>query len=227
MVWPASSAARRFRSPGGARSASLSPGLASSVPRPRLHEVGASSCAAARRRASTLRATCGGLGKRKRVDPGLPDVAPGAEGEGRGDGLPCGAGVEVREFEGDAKGADGPVGNAELTGDRGPITTVVAAHMRDAGANPRLRRPRAPSFIACTVSGLAVHHRRLTRAQLRHRRRVHYFVLSFIRLRIAEQDTAGRAESARACSQHPRVRAHRIPTSWVRGRESPRWSWNP
>lgn len=60
MVWPASSGpARRFRSPGGARSASLRPGLASSVPRPRLHEVGASSCAAARRRASTVRVTCG------------------------------------------------------------------------------------------------------------------------------------------------------------------------
>lgn len=60
MVWPASSGpARRFRSPGGARSASLRPGLASSVPRPRLHEVGASSCAAARCRASTVRVTCG------------------------------------------------------------------------------------------------------------------------------------------------------------------------
>ena len=60
MVWPASSGpARRFLSPGDTRSASLSPGLASSVPRPRLHEVGASSCAAARRRASTVRVTCG------------------------------------------------------------------------------------------------------------------------------------------------------------------------
>ena len=93
-----------------------------------------------------------GLGEREGVDPDFPDIVPGADVEGRGNGLPCGAGVEVREFEGDAKGADGPVGNAELTGDRGPITTVVAAHMRDAGANPRLRRPRAPSFIACTVS---------------------------------------------------------------------------
>lgn len=81
-----------------------------------------------------------GLGERKRVDPGLPDVAPGAEGEGRGEGIPCGASVGVHEFEGDAKDTDGPVGNAELTGDRDPVTAVLAAHMRDAGADPRLVR---------------------------------------------------------------------------------------
>jgi len=140
MVWPASSAARRFRSPGGARSASLSPGLASSVPRPRLHEVGASSCAAARRRASTLRATCGGLGERKRVDPDFPDVVPGADVEGRGDGLPCGAGVEVREFDGDVADAGGPLCDAQLAGTRGHITAILTAHVHDAGADPRLVR---------------------------------------------------------------------------------------
>ena len=42
---------------------------------------------------------------------------------------------------------------------------------------------------------LTVHHRRLTRAQLRHRCRVHYFVLSFIRLRVAEQNTTGRGSA--------------------------------
>lgn len=62
MAWPASSGpARRFLSPGNTRSASLSPGLASPMPRPRLHEVGASSCAAARRRASTVSVTCGSV----------------------------------------------------------------------------------------------------------------------------------------------------------------------
>lgn len=65
MVWPASSAARRFRSPGGARSASLSPGLDSPLPRPRLHEVGASSSASAWRRAPTMRTTCGALASGK------------------------------------------------------------------------------------------------------------------------------------------------------------------
>ncbi len=59
MAWPASSGPSRYFRPGGARSASLSPGLASSVPRPRLHEVGASPCASARRRAATVRMTCG------------------------------------------------------------------------------------------------------------------------------------------------------------------------
>ena len=53
-AWPASSGpSRRFRSPSGAQSASLSPGLASPAPRPRLHEVGASSCASAWRRAGS------------------------------------------------------------------------------------------------------------------------------------------------------------------------------
>ena len=81
-----------------------------------------------------------GLGERKRVDPGLPDVAPGAEGEGRGDGIPCGASVEVREFDGDVADAGGPLCDAQLAGTRGHITAILTAHMRDAGANPRLVR---------------------------------------------------------------------------------------
>lgn len=81
-----------------------------------------------------------GLGERNRVDPGLPDVVPGAEGQGRSDCLLPDARVEVREFEGDAKSADGPAGNAELTGDRGPVTAILTAHVHDAGANPRIVR---------------------------------------------------------------------------------------
>lgn len=121
---------------------------------------------------------------------------------------------------------DGPVGNAELTGLEGQDSAILAAHVRDAGADPRLRRPRAPRFVAI-ASCFVLHLRRLTRAQRRHLCHAHVLTLFFICFWVAEQDTAGRAESARACSQHPRVRAHRIPTSWVRGRESPRWSWNP
>lgn len=165
-------------------------------------------------------------GRQEGTDPDFPDVVPGANAEGRGDDLPYGAGVEVREFEGDARSADGPASNAELIGDRGPITAILTAHMRDAGADPRLRRPRAPCFVAI-ASCFLLHLRRLTRAQLRHLCHAHVLTLSFICFWVAEQDTTGRAESARACSQHPRVRAHRIPTSWVRGRESLRWSWNP
>lgn len=67
--------------------------------------------------------------------PDFPDVVPGAEVEGRGDGLPCGAGVEVREFDGDVADAGDLVGDAELTGARGRLTAILAAHMRDAGAD--------------------------------------------------------------------------------------------
>ena len=42
-------------------------------------------------------------GRQQGTDPDFPDAIPGANAEGRGDGLPCGASVDVREFEGDAK----------------------------------------------------------------------------------------------------------------------------
>ena len=41
---------------------------------------------------------------------------------------------------GEASRVDGPASNAELTGDRGPITAILTAHVHDAGANPRLVR---------------------------------------------------------------------------------------
>lgn len=56
---------------------------------------------------------------------------------------------------GEASRVDGPVGNAGLTGVEGQDSAILAAHMRDADADPRLRRPRATSFIACTVSASA------------------------------------------------------------------------
>ena len=74
---------------------------------------------------------------------------------------------------------------------------------------------------------LTVHHRRLTRAQLRHRCRVYYFVLSFIRLRIAEQNTTGRGErkgryllfrwvcAPTAHRRTPRLRGIRVPQGLV------------
>lgn len=95
-----------------------------------------------------------GLGEREGVNPDFPDVVPGADVEGRGDGLPCGTAVCGGEFEDDVADAGGPLSDAQLAGTRGHVTTILAAHVRDAGADPRLRRPRAPCFVACTVSTL-------------------------------------------------------------------------
>lgn len=129
-----------------------------------------------------------GVGEVEGVDADLPDVVPPADVEGRGGHLPRGAGVDVREFEGDVANAGAPVGDAELARARGDGLTVLAAHVRDARANLRLRRPThsLPRRLCC----------------------VHVLTLSFICLWVAEQDTAGTAESARACSHSPRVRAH-------------------
>lgn len=142
MVWPASNGpARRFRSPGGARSASPRPGLASPVPRPRLHEVGASSCAAVM---SRMRAIHSAMHSSQ-----VPEITS------RRYSLPtCAMRARIRVF------------------------AAPRALLR------RLYRVR-----------LTVHHRRLTRVQLRHRCRVHYFVLFFIRLRVAEQNTTGRGSA--------------------------------
>ena len=97
MVWPASSAARRFRSPGGARSASLSP-------RPRQF------------------------------------CAPASSARGRGFVV---RGGEASRVDGDVADAGGPLCDAQLAGTRGHVTAILAAHVRDAGADPRLRRPPA------------------------------------------------------------------------------------
>ena len=107
-----------------------------------------------------------GLGEVEGVDADLPDVVPSADVEGGGGRLPRGAGVDVRELEGDVADAGAPVGDAELAGARGDILAILAAHVRDARANLRL----------CHV---------------------HVLTLSFNRLRVAEQDTAGMLEHAR------------------------------
>ena len=93
-----------------------------------------------------------GLGEREGVDPDFPDIVPGADVEGRGNGLPCGPAVCGGEFEGDVADAGGPLCDAQLAGTRGHVTAILAAHMHDAGAEPRLRCPRAPCFVASTVS---------------------------------------------------------------------------
>ena len=107
-----------------------------------------------------------GLGEVEGVEADLPDVVPPADVEGGSGRLPRGAGVDVREFEGDVADSGAPVGDAELAGARGDGLAVLAAHVRDARANLRLCR-------------------------------VHILVISFNRLRVAEQDTAGMLERAR------------------------------
>ena len=74
---------------------------------------------------------------------------------------------------------------------------------------------------------LTVHHRRLTRAQLRHRCRVHVFDFSFVRLRVAEQNTTGRGQrkgryllfrwvcTPTAHRRTPRLRGIRVPQGLV------------
>ena len=59
-----------------------------------------------------------GLGEVEGVYADLPDVVPPADVEGGGGRLPCGAGVDVREFEGDVADAGAPVGDAELASAR-------------------------------------------------------------------------------------------------------------
>lgn len=92
-----------------------------------------------------------GLGEREGVDPDFPDVVPGANVEGRGDGLPCGAAVCGGEFEDDVADAGGPLCNAQLSGTRGHVTAILAAHVRDAGADLCLRRPRRATAATATA----------------------------------------------------------------------------
>ena len=61
-------------------------------------------------------------------------------------------GGEASRVDGDVADAGGPLCDAQLAGTRGHVTAILAAHVRDAGAEPRLRRPRAPCFVASTVS---------------------------------------------------------------------------
>lgn len=119
-----------------------------------------------------------GLGEVEGVHTDLPDVVPPADVEGRGSRLPRGAGVDVFKLEGDVADASTPVGDAELAGARGDVFAILAAHVRDARANLRLRSIAAPT--------------------LRHLYRVHVLAFSFICLWVAEQDTAGIMSAARA-----------------------------
>ena len=138
-----------------------------------------------------------GLGEVEGVEADLPDVVPSADMEGRGGRLPRGAGVGVREFEGDVADAGAPVGDAELAGARSDGLAILAAHVRDTRANPRLRRPACALPHRHCLACFLPHLRRPTRARLRHLCRVHLFFLSFVQFRVAEQDTAGMLERAR------------------------------
>ena len=106
-----------------------------------------------------------GLGEVEGVEADLPDVVPSANVEGRGGRLPRGAGVDVREFEGDVADAGAPVGDAELARARGDGLAILAAHVRDARESASVPRS-CPRPL-------------------------------FIRLWVAEQDTAGMLERAR------------------------------
>ena len=97
--------------------------------------------------------------------------------------------------DGDVAAVGGPLCDAQLAGARGHVTAILTAHVRDAGADPRLRRPPRALLRRLYRVRLTVHHRRLTRAQLRHRCRVHVFDFSFVRLRVAEQNTTGRGST--------------------------------
>lgn len=99
-----------------------------------------------------------GLGELEGVHTDLPDVVPTVDVGGGGGRLPRGAGVDVRELEGDVADAGAPVGDAQLAGARGDVLAILAAHVRDARADARLAR--------------------VTGSLLRRRRRVHVLVFS-------------------------------------------------
>ena len=140
-----------------------------------------------------------GLGEVEGVHADLPDVVPPSNVEGWSGHLPRDACVDIFELEGDVADAGAPVGDVVLAGARGDVLAILAAHVRDARSNLRLRHPTYTlprrHCLACFLLRL----RRLTHAGLRHLCRVHILTLSFIRFWVAEQDTAGRAEGARTC----------------------------
>lgn len=109
----------------------------------------------------------------------FPDVVPPADVEGWGGRVPHGAGVDVFKLEGDVADAGTPVGDAELARAQGDVLAILAAHVRDARSNLRLRHPTYTlprrRCLACFLLRL----RRLTRAGLRHLCRVHVLTLSF------------------------------------------------
>ena len=114
-----------------------------------------------------------GLGEVEGVEADLPDVVPPADVEGGSGRLPRGAGVDVREFEGDVADSGAPVGDAELARARGDGLAVLAAHVRDARANLRLRCPTYALPRRLCLACFLPHLRRLTHARLRHLCRIH------------------------------------------------------
>ena len=90
-------------------------------------------------------------------------------------------GSVASRVDGDVADAGGPLCDAQLAGTRGHVTAILTAHVRDAGADPRLRCLAHSPLRRLYRVRLTVHHRRLTRAQLRHRCRVHVFAFSFVR----------------------------------------------
>ena len=114
-----------------------------------------------------------GFGEAEGVDADLPDVIPPADMEGRGGCLPRGAGVDIPELEGDISDAGTPVGDAELARARGDGLAVLAAHARDARANPRLRCPACALPHRLCLACFLLHLHRLTRARPRHLCRAH------------------------------------------------------
>ena len=210
MVWPASSGpARRRRSPGGARPASLSPGLGSPAPRPRLHEVGASSCATAWRRASTVRMTCGSAvegrkgvfrtsqmsfqGPTWRVGVTVFHVAPVSRSM-NSKGMPM------------APTAQSAMQSSQASKVRTRRYSLPTCAMR-----VRIRVFAAPRALLRRLYRvrLTVHHRRPTRAQLRHRCRVHVFAFSFVRCgQPCGTQRGGRGAQVTRPSRDLHIRAH-------------------
>ena len=168
-----------------------------------------------------------GLGEAEEVYAEFPDVVPTSDVQGGAGRLARGAGVDIRKLEGDVADTGTPVGDAELAGARGDGLVILAAHVRDARANLRLRSLAAPPLRRPCLACFLLHLRRLTRAQLRHLCRVHVLALSFI-LALGSRAGYGRDSGERKGLFPPSAGEGALnPDLWVRGRESPRWSWNP
>ena len=163
-----------------------------------------------------------GLGEVEGVDADLLDIVPPADVEGRDGRLPRGAGVDIREFEGNVADAGAPVGDAQLAGARGDGLAILAAHVRDARANLRLRRPTCALPRRLCLVYFLLHLRRLTHTQLRHLRRVHALTLSFF---LVLSNRAGygtglrkRKTSARrhrSASSFPTCPAHKVMSAHI------------
>ena len=103
-----------------------------------------------------------GLGEVEGVHAEFPDVVPPADVEGGGGRLPRGAGVGIRELEGDVANAGAPVGDAELAGARGDVLAILATHVRDARVNLRLHSLDTLPLRNLCHTCLLTHRHRLT-----------------------------------------------------------------